>query len=352
MVLVGLIAFAFLLAGQMSPVVKADVNSDWPMFQHDLAHTGYAAVNATSNSIQELWNHSIGANSISPIVANGIVYAGDNGFIALNATTGTTIWTTSSLNQRGFSAQGQSIIANGILYFGTDDGYLYALDASTGTELWGTYAYQEPGFSGTAVNGEILRTLGDELSIINASTGYDIGWFTGDGALWGLSNPAVVNNIVYTGDDYVYAINLSATQDPQGLKYTNYGYEVLTSHDLMWTFPVAYHPFTDILAIAFGPPTVADGVVYVGTEYNVTDEYATTYDSGRLMALMLQLALPSGTIQLLVESAGSLSMAITFTAARATATCLPLTNQMAALSGVTVQAPHFFPILFFLIHHQ
>lgn len=98
-------------------------------------------------SQKELWTYQItgvpASNNASISIADGIVYANIGGLnatsgslIALNASTGTELWSKSKLF---FS----SVIANGILYVTSDIladksimGNISAYDAKTGTELW------------------------------------------------------------------------------------------------------------------------------------------------------------------------------------------------------------------------
>src|SRR5262249_19542341 len=106
----------------------------------------------------------------SPAVAKGFVYAGsyEGQVLALDATTGTLVWTRQIPNSGITSSPA---VANGVVYVGaggTNDD-LYAFDAMTGGLLW-------TGATGGAIN----------------------------------SSPAVVNATVYVGsDDHdVYAFGL------------------------------------------------------------------------------------------------------------------------------------------------
>ena len=101
----------------------------------------------------------------SPIVFNGVVYVGskDYNIYALNATTGTKVWSYATGNSVEFSPT----ISNAIVYVGSDDHNVYALSAETGTKVW---SYKTGGMVNT---------------------------------------PAVYNGIVYvgSGDQNVYALN-------------------------------------------------------------------------------------------------------------------------------------------------
>jgi outer membrane protein assembly factor BamB len=83
------------------------------------------ALNATDGSVE--WSFPVnGEGSISsPAVADGKVFFGlDNGFIyALDAHTGSLIWDCKT----GGAVQSSPAISNGLLFVGSDDGYLYAI---------------------------------------------------------------------------------------------------------------------------------------------------------------------------------------------------------------------------------
>jgi outer membrane protein assembly factor BamB len=89
----------------------------------------------------------------TPAVADGVVYVGtykpeDKTFgclYAIDAHTGAHLWQFKT----GGSVSSPAV-ANGVVYFGSDDGNLYALDAKTGTLLW-RYAGSEQYFSSPAV---------------------------------------------------------------------------------------------------------------------------------------------------------------------------------------------------------
>ncbi|HET7722252.1 MAG TPA: PQQ-binding-like beta-propeller repeat protein, partial [Acidimicrobiales bacterium] len=72
----------------------------------------------------------------SPVVANGVVYVGsdDAGLYALNATTGMVIWKTIT----GGAVRSSPAVAGGSVYVGSDDKAVYALDAATGAVQWKT----------------------------------------------------------------------------------------------------------------------------------------------------------------------------------------------------------------------
>lgn len=129
-----------------------------------------------------LWQHALaptvrgprgGFDLTTPAVADGVVYigiaeSGDDSYgymYALNAQTGAFLWK----YKTGGGVYSSAAVANGVVYFGSDDKNIYALDARTGALLW------------------------------NYTTGAKV-----------VSSPAVANGMLFIGseDTYMYAFHL------------------------------------------------------------------------------------------------------------------------------------------------
>jgi outer membrane protein assembly factor BamB len=86
------------------------------------------------------WNYTTkGTNYAVPAIANGNVYFGsdDGNFYCLNAQTGTKVWNYSVYSPYGgtYVFTG-SVSGNGYVYFGDNSNYIYCLNAQTGTLVW------------------------------------------------------------------------------------------------------------------------------------------------------------------------------------------------------------------------
>jgi outer membrane protein assembly factor BamB len=196
----------------------------WPMFHHDLVHTGYSTSTAPDTN-QTAWTHTTGAMvSSSPAVADGVVFVGswDHNVYALNASTGNLVWNYLT----GDSVLSSPAVADGILYVGSYDNNVYALNATTGTLTW---KYK----TGTGTPSSGVR-----------------------------SSPTVASGIVYVGsfDDKVYALNA-------------------TDGTLIWRYKTGNYVESS--------PAVADGKVYVGSDDNnvyalnaTTGAYIWSYTTG------------------------------------------------------------------------
>lgn len=146
---------------------------------------------------------------------------------------------TGNIAQRQITHAAGVSSSSATVYFGSDDGYLYALDASTGSLRW---RFKANGVedSPTLANGVLYVGSQDGYAYaLNATTGALIWKFKTGLAIE--SSPAVVNHLVYIGsnDGYVYAVKAGT-----GV--------------LQWR----YYTTT-----ANSSPTVANGVLYVGTYF-------------------------------------------------------------------------------------
>jgi peptide/nickel transport system substrate-binding protein len=209
----------------------------WPMFHHDLGHTGYSESPAP-NTNQTQWNYTTGGSVISsPAVAGDKVYvgSGDNKTYCLNASTGASIWNYTT----GGWVQSSPAVADGRVYVGSDDGKVYCLDASTGAHIW-NYTTDSSVSSSPAVAGDkvYVGSYGGKFYCLDASTGVHIWNYTTYYQV--VSSPAVADNKVYVGSIDFRVYCLDALTGAHIWNYTT-GNEVLSS------------------------PAVVDGKVYVGS---------------------------------------------------------------------------------------
>ena len=111
-----------------------DPEEDWPMFQHDIAHTGATGCPLPAN-LQKKWVKPLAGTAgtpydilwSSPVVADGVVYVGtDAGILyAFDAQTGDPI-AERNLNS---PIHGTPCVADGRVYVGTYNGTLHVLSA-------------------------------------------------------------------------------------------------------------------------------------------------------------------------------------------------------------------------------
>jgi outer membrane protein assembly factor BamB len=250
-----------LLGSIVTPFLSVKANSssdDWPMFNHDLSHTGYSTSTAPKTN-KTLWTFTTGgAVETSPAVVNGVVYVGsDDGYVyALNAANGSLIW---KYNTYG-PVQSSPAVVDGLVYIGGYHSHaVFALDAYTGELVWSspTDSIYPNKISSTAVaNGLVYVAVfnsgaaGGEFYALNASTG-NLVWKYAPGA-WISSSPAVYGGKVYIGTSTDRIVALDAI-----------------SGDISWRYFVTNSGPT----VGGGSPiysgasslSISDGLVYIGT---------------------------------------------------------------------------------------
>jgi outer membrane protein assembly factor BamB len=217
--------------------VAASVEVDWwPMFHHDLNHTGYSTSTAP-NTNNTIWTYTTGDEVIScPAVVDGRAYFGsyDNKVYCLNASTGAHIW-----NYTTGGKVSNVAVAGGKVYFGSYDDKVYCLDALTGAHIWNYTADDDPVSAPAVAGGKVyIGSWDKKVYCLNASTGAQIWNYTTGNSVG--SSPAVAGGKVYTGsgDKKVYCLDAST-----GAHIWNY-----TTGEIV------------------GPsPAVAGGKVYVGS---------------------------------------------------------------------------------------
>jgi len=245
--------------GKSSGAVQVEINPTdwWPMFHHDLTHTGYSTSTAPP-PYGYLWSYKTGGYvDSSPAVDRGLVYVGsyDDDVYALNATTGALVWK----YKTGGHVESSPAVSNGVVFVGSDDYYVYALNALTGTLVWKDKTGGEVSSSPAVANGVVyVGSYDDNVYALNAANGA-LKWrfLTGD---YLESSPAVANGFVYVGSDdgNVYALN--AANGAQ-----------------VWFFLTG--------GPVYSSPTVAGGFVYVGSaDDNV---YALNAANGALVWFFL-----------------------------------------------------------------
>ncbi len=296
---------------------------EWPMYRHDLDHSGYTADSGPTTPVKLLWNFTtMAAVASSPTVANNCVFVGskDGALYCLNSSDGDLLW---YFYSNGSEVNSSPAIYNNSIYVVTDDGNVYNLDIATGTPIWaspvGGFVWTCPAIaegrvyvgsgdhdffclnssdgsiiwtfptlycvqSSPAVSDRIVYFATDDFHVyaLNASTGSQL-WRTHTGSV--VSSPTVCNGYLYIGsiDSYVWGLNASTGDKIWGYQTENsvssspavaYGRVYIGSDDnnvyclnasngeRIWQSPTKYWVRSS--------PAVANGNVYVGSEdYNI-----------------------------------------------------------------------------------
>jgi outer membrane protein assembly factor BamB len=162
------------------------------------AASGDDLVALRASNGQLLWSTTLENAPTTPAVSHGMVYTGTFGgegrLYALDAATGAIRWRA----HIGNYVNDGPTVADGRVYI-SGHGWVYAFDAQTGAHLWRTDTGSLEG--GTAVSHSVayVHTQGTNIVALNAETG-QIRWEQSIG--YGFSTPAVSGGSVFVGGDY------------------------------------------------------------------------------------------------------------------------------------------------------
>jgi len=271
-VLCAILVVSFCTASTGFRVYADPSGDDWPMFHHDLAHTGYLTSSALTTTPVVLWTAQKGLGG-SPVVADDYVYIFDQiSLHCINTSDGHEIWKQrlafelgsdsspavykgyvytplSSYNAstgklaldytdyKGFTSPA---VAEDMIYIGSFVSHsLFALNATTGNKIWSYITGADVTSSPAVAYGRVYFTSHDgNVYALNASTGAKIWNYKASGFLREAS-PAVVGGRVYIGSsDNAYCLDAST-----GAKIWN----------------------SSISGVAYSSPAVANDYVYVGS---------------------------------------------------------------------------------------
>ena len=197
-------------------VSASSSGDDWPMFHHDMTHSGYSASTAP-NTNQTLWTYKTGGEVYSsPAVANGKVYmgSGDGVVYCLDAYMGGLIW---NYTTHG-GVESSPAVVEGRVFVGSNDGNVYCFDASIGSKLWNYTTGNNVASSPVVANGRVYVGSHDHnVYCFDASSGAKIWNYTTNS--WVSSSPAVADGKVYVGSESnPYAVKPIASKVAQVLK--------------------------------------------------------------------------------------------------------------------------------------
>jgi eukaryotic-like serine/threonine-protein kinase len=195
-------------ASLVSNVSDAD---DWPMFRHDLNHSGLAS-SIPANSYKLLWNYTTdGSVWSSPAVTGGLVFVGskDKYIYCINASTGTLAWKFPTEGQVDSSPS----VDGDYVFIASDDGWLYTLNVTSGMPIWikfvGWNYYQYSSRSSpTVYDGKVYIGSGQHnLFCFNESDGSAVWTWKHDYPI--STSPAISESTVYVSSDdrYLHALN-------------------------------------------------------------------------------------------------------------------------------------------------
>lgn len=190
-------------------------DSPWPMFRHNLNHTGFSPYDTSSNYGQLRWIFKVGhlIQSSPTINTDGTIYFGsyDDKLYAINPN-GTEKW--NFLTDYDVTSS-PAISSDGTIYVSSEDGKLYAINPD-GTEKWYfATGFYNMGWSSPAIGSDGTIYIGardNKLYAIYPNGIQKWNFVTGD---WIDSSPAIGSDgTIYIGsyDGKLYAINPDGTE--------------------------------------------------------------------------------------------------------------------------------------------
>jgi eukaryotic-like serine/threonine-protein kinase len=234
---------------------SGDVYLSSPAFADGTVYLGagdgrvYAIDAATG---KEKWHAETGGRvRASPAVDGSRVYVGsaDGRVYAFDRTTGATKWKFETEGVKlesgkfGFdrrTVQSSPAVANGTVFVGARDGWIYAIDAATGAEKWRfDHKVSWINTSPAVLDGVVYAGSSDAqfIQAIDAATGKEI-WRTTTGVTW--SSPSVAGDMLYAGDG---AGRLNALDRKTG--------------KLLWSFRTG--------STTYSTPTPSGDLVFIGS---------------------------------------------------------------------------------------
>ena len=185
------------------------LDSPWPMYCHDVRHTGRSPYSTIDNSGIEKWRFDTEDEVTScPVIdAQGVIYIGADYFFAVYPN-GTMKWKYDSLI---WTLMAPAIDENGVMYFGSIyfNSYLHAVYTNNGTLIW-KYPIG---------NSQSSPTIGDDgIIYVGATDNWNVFAFYQNGTpKWSFhanekiySSPTIgPDNTIYFGswDHYLYALH-------------------------------------------------------------------------------------------------------------------------------------------------
>jgi outer membrane protein assembly factor BamB len=302
---------------------------EWPMFQHDTAHTGYSTEILNANlTVAWTYRPNSSYNGFAyrtPVVANGNLYITDDNYLyCINSSSGNLKWN-QSLTVQGPSAQwgfstavSQGIVytddaaynastghlvfryqvrgstsptmSNGKIYMGSNSGGIVALNATNGNTVW-----SKPGdklaFSPAVAGGVVYYASGNffyeraDSYALNETTGNQIWHLTGIGGPY--AHAVASGDFVYVNGygGYIYCLDSptgktvwsyrvnTGPYDPYNSPVVANGYLYAASYAFSATSGI---PMWNRTQLSGSSPAVAGGVVYVNY-YNFSMRGMTPY---------------------------------------------------------------------------
>lgn len=239
------------------------------MFRGDVVHSGVYAGPGPRQFHGVKWKFATGDRVVSsPVWAEGVLYFGsdDGNVYAVDAATGRQKWKFRS----GGPVPASPAIAGGLVYFPSYDGRFYAVEAQTGALRWKTATGGERRFEAKGLHGmqPKSQTFPDPYDIFLSSPVVAAGtvyFGSGDGNFYALDAASGELRWKFQTGDVVHASPAYAGGTLYFGSWDSYFYAVdAATGKEKWRFHGGEDPFVHNQVGFQSSPVVADGVVYTG----------------------------------------------------------------------------------------
>ena len=200
-----------------SPVVDRVLASTVPMYRGNAGRTDEMPGPAPDlgNGVEIRWQFTSEAGDVrsSPAVADGTVYFGSNdgNLYAVSLQEGAEIWRFPT----GNLPHSNPAVADGTVFVGSEDGQCYAIDAKTGQERW-RFAIGPDADSPAVMDGTVIICGGEQmrrsLYAINGRDGTERWRFSNDSS-WFTAHAVADTRVFLTTGSYVSALDLHSGEE-------------------------------------------------------------------------------------------------------------------------------------------
>jgi outer membrane protein assembly factor BamB len=253
------------------------------MFHYDPKHTGYSESPDLKEFHQVQWQFKTGEKVFSsPVIAQGILYCGsdDSCLYAINPATGLQLWKFIT----GGAVRSTPSVSAGHVYFGSYDGKFYALDALTGYLIWsfqtdGEHMRRKQGLFGWTPSTMMMDDFFDFMLSSPVADDSSVYFGSGDGNIYALWKSSGLVKWSYKTGDVVHSSPALAQGKIICGSFDGYLYCLdATTGTELWKFKSGIDPSGMMMGIQ-ASPMIYDSTVYIGCRD--ANFYAVNINTGK-----------------------------------------------------------------------